>query len=223
MEINPYQSPRSLPVGLPARSGSRPPDAVSFTCERCDCKASIRRLRHWGGKCKRCRGESWALTASYTDYELTVGWRSLLDKGTWFSRNAFSNQVTVGNVSAELAASLVESRRTIKQRVGELLSAREQERLIERGAETCMACGLLFVPAPDKPWTGQGYCSKACAAASDVVCFNQDSPAIENERVASRRLTVYVTCPAGHAFEVLATFSGCFRPCPTCGAKFKIP
>lgn len=223
MNVNPYDSPKSDATQPPTHWVSRLPSSVSFTCERCGWKPWLQQLCRRLGKCKRCHGETWSLTASYTDYEVSIGWWALFTRWAWYARKKFSNEITVANVNADEATDLVENRRLLKRRVSEFLSVRERERLLERGAITCKACDALFVPAAGKPWNEQGYCSKACAAEEGLVVFDQRISTAENESVDRGRLTLHIVCPTGHDFDVLASFSGCVRSCPICGAKCQVP
>jgi hypothetical protein len=71
-----------------------------------------------------------------------------------------------------------------------------------------------------RTWNEQGYCSKLCASRDGA------NPAVEPSGLPgrpSRGHMVEVACPQGHRFEVLASFSGCIRQCPECGAKTPVP
>ena len=82
----------------------------------------------------------------------------------------------------------------------------------------CLVCDALYVPAENKSWTGQGYCSKSCAMEDDA------APVFEALTEKHLRVPmIAVVCPNGHEFEVFASFSGCIRPCPDCRAKTSVP
>jgi hypothetical protein len=78
----------------------------------------------------------------------------------------------------------------------------------------------VYVPAPNKPWTGKGYCSKFCGVKEDglsaIVTFDEEESPQQSK-------TVSVQCPAGHPFDVPISFSGLMRPCPQCKQKTRIP
>lgn len=219
MELNPYEAPRADSNPPLGRSASRLPSKVSFACESCGWKPWNGQLYRRRAVCKRCQDRSWALTASYTEREVSIGLLGLLTTGRYFAVDEYTNQITLEKVNPNVVIELLEDRRLMLQRVSAYVTLREQERLRERGAIVCKACGALFVPAESKTWNEHGYCSKACAAEDDLVAFQ---PAGET-KVVQQRVTVRVTCPAGHEFEQLASFSGCLRPCPECGAKCHVP
>jgi len=229
MDGNPHESPVDLAEGTSTMAASRLPDKVSFACESCGWQPWAWQLRRQAGACKRCQTESWSITASYTDIDAQVSpfnLFALFSSGlgwlyVYSTLKRLTNQVTVANVGAEVVRELVDTDRLVRRRVSEYLRIRDRQKLEERGAVVCPACQVLFVPAVNKPWNQQGYCSKACAAGDAVVCFNPTTD--EKQSVGQGRLTVQVTCACGHESEHLASFSGCLRPCPSCGAKCKVP
>jgi hypothetical protein len=227
VEINPYESPVDTGNPVAATTVSRLPDKVSFACESCGWRPWAWQIRRHLGACRKCQAKSWSITASYTDVDTPrvsplsvlalsgLGWIYL-----YSSLKRLTNHVTVTNVGAEVILELVDTDRLIRRRVSEYLRIRERQKLEERGAIVCPACEVLFVPAANKPWNQQGYCSKACAADHATVCF---TPVADEQSADRHRVTVLVVCPSGHESEHLASFSGCFRPCPVCGTKCKVP
>jgi hypothetical protein len=200
------------------------PSNIAFVCESCQRPAKARQVRRSLGQCPRCRGESWKLVVKYTDVDVALtafGWATLITLGfAWNRVNKTSNQMAVDGVSAEVAAVLTENRSLVASRVVEYVRLRDQQSLRARGGQLCQVCEVLYVPADDKPWMQQGCCSKSCAAkAGWNASPNEERP---NQRRASSP-TIAVVCPQGHEFEVLATFSGCVRPCLSCGAKTRVP
>jgi len=84
---------------------------------------------------------------------------------------------------------------------------------------SCITCGAKFVPNENKPWTQQGYCSKVCGLAR---AETKSIELLKRTLKTDHRPTITVTCPSDHKFDVMATFAGCIRLCPDCGAKCKV-
>ncbi|MBI1246823.1 hypothetical protein GC197_03135 [bacterium] len=202
----------------------RAPSRIGFVCESCQRTASVRQMRRWRGECRRCKGRSWVLTIDYSETEVetsAVGILSSLTLGFgWYSTKTSTNQTTVGGVSAEVGQHLTETRSNVALRVVEYLRLREHQDLRDRGAQPCRKCDVLYVPTSEKPWTETGYCSKSCAAQDGV----ESAPVFQaSEADESKPSMITVACPKGHEFSVLASFSGCLRPCTTCGEKVAVP
>lgn len=163
----------------------------------------------------------WTLIASYTETEVE---RTSLELGVvsigWNEVSSATNNFAVSGVSAEVASELTEDKSQTLERVSDYFRTRQQQQALSQGAKLCKTCQTLFYPTAEKLWTGQGFCSKLCGvkagAITDVMI---ESPAA----LESTKRTIEVSCPGGHVFEVLPTFSGCLRPCPQCGAKCPVP
>lgn len=203
---------------------ARAPSQIGFTCESCGRDASVRQIRRWRGECGRCQEQSWLLYANYSDTTVkgsSIGVFSWLTLGIgWYSMEKVTNQTAAEGVSAEIARELTEDRSLLAARVVEYLRFREQEKLRARGAKSCRNCGILYVPLSEKPWTHGGYCTKSCAAEDGV----SPSPSLQGPQEKLTRVPMIpVVCSNGHEFEVLASFSGCRRPCNFCGVKVDVP
>lgn len=128
------------------------------------------------------------------------------------------NDIGRDDVPADDVLYLVERNAQVINRVVEYLRIRTREDLAQRGAERCKHCDALFVPVADKPWTLAGYCSRPCGleqGEASIVFRSDEAPNARPTNIATR-------CSRGHVFEVLPSFAGCVRPCPTCGEKVRI-
>ena len=203
---------------------ARRPSEIRFVCESCRRPAKVGDIRRWSEQCRYCQGRSWQLLVNYTDTQVEASILGLLSSLIFGvgepTRKTYTNQVVVDSVSAEVAQFLTEKRRLVASRVVEYIRLREQQELLDRGARACRICNGVCVPAEDKPWTQEGYCSRSCAARDGFEESPLFEPSTDNRHAAP---TITVVCPNGHAFEVLASFSGCMRPCPDCGAKTPVP
>ncbi len=202
----------------------RKPSQIGFVCESCKKAAKARQIRRWLGQCRRCQAQSWTLLVSYTDTEVDTSALGLLTSPLFgHKKNTYTNQTAVNGLSARIAQYLTETKSLVASRVVDVLHRLELQSLHDRGAQSCRICDALYVPAEQKPWTQQGYCSKSCAAHSgptETPIFEESTDDTPTHRVAS---TVKVICTNGHEFQVLASFSGCIRVCPDCAAKTPIP
>lgn len=205
------------------------PSQIDFVCESCREFAKPRHVRRYNGRCRYCHGQSWTLLVHYRFTEVRRSPMGMLSAFTfgigWYTANTVTNQSVVPGVPAETARWLTERRWRIKTRVVQHVREYEQNKLRELGAKPCGACGILYVPSPDKPWTQGGYCSKSCAAndAADISAAIVAPANGLSTNGRPRMPTLSVVCPNGHRFDVLASFSGCVRPCVNCGAKTLVP
>ncbi len=177
------------------------------------------------GTCRSCDGEFWTITVVFVDSTMEleksvvrIGLATAVGGIGFVKSSTYANETAYPNVSASVVAILNEYPPARMQRVAEFARVMERERLKELGGRECVSCGALFVPSPDKPWCGNGFCSKACSAdeqgTSGTVVFDR---AEEPESPMSR--TIRVCCPTGHDFDVPISFRGLARPCPECGTK----
>ena len=75
------------------------------------------------------------------------------------------------------------------------------------GAISCKQCNALFVPASNKSWTENGFCSASCAKQQGETVSNEE---LFVQRSQSKVSNIEVTCSSSHAFEVMASFPVAF-------------
>lgn len=200
----------------------RLPTRISFICEGCQQGATPEQIRKANGHCQVCSVSSWTLLAGYTDTEVGVspGLSPFGHLAIKVSVDSLTNEVTVPGIAASVAKGLIADPKLVSERVADYVRSCYREELCKQGARPCLACDALFVPGKDKPWAEEGYCSLVCYTRAG----KKVKPAGHEEasRPAARPM-ITVECPNGHKFQVMASYTGCFRTCPQCGKKCAIP
>lgn len=209
------------------------PEITRFTCEKCGrrlhtghrSEKSIFPFRNRlavnpNGTCKGCQGEWWTMSLLFLEQTAETD-GSLLNMFTKPLFGFAAEKTTIGanvisyeHIPARVVASLNERPRERTQRIMDLASVLERQELAAHGAKVCLTCSVKFVPHPDKPWTLNGYCVRACDP-DQAEAYGHDA----DFTATPIRSVVAVTCPAGHRFEVASSFRGMARPCPHCGVK----
>ncbi|MFT5525490.1 MAG: hypothetical protein ACI9HK_003458 [Pirellulaceae bacterium] len=203
----------------------RKPSKIFFVCETCGGQATTHDVRTRLGRCGHCaESGSWTIVVSYseTSNELSIlGTLSLLAFGVgWRKSSTATNHTTAGGISPDVAQYLTEDRRLLYSRVVEYMRLRGKQELVQQGTLPCRVCDVEYITLDSKPWTQDGYCSKLCAARDGA---NSPANVAEVSGGQERIPAIKVVCPNGHYFEVLASFSGCRRPCTECGEKTSVP
>jgi hypothetical protein len=171
-------------------------DVVRFECAKCERGSSLRALQRAAGHCEQCGGGLWTLITDYFEpnaagvYQrstvLPAALQALVEWLGWNRRGAYEGEVlTLRTPEVPARDALAVAQAPFAQR-GHLAYAymklrrdsdglAERERLRQRGGGNCVACGVFFVPHPDKPWTKAGCCSKGCQAKSsqDAIDFQE--------------------------------------------------
>lgn len=180
------------------------------------------------GSCAACDGDSWTISVVYAEESTDVG-PTLIGMGlaaatgVGFTQSSTSiNQSNYPNIPAAVVAKLNENPRSRMRRISEFATTMERQELVQGGAKECTTCGMLFTPVPSKPWSIEGYCSKACILRNKgaiPAATNRGPGTVE----PTRRPTIQVWCEEGHVFDVPVSFRGMLRPCPQCGIKTRVP
>jgi len=206
------------------------PNSVAFVCEKCGHELNHHAVRDLKGRCNKCKGESWSIHLIYKHVDRerdslgtavgiaglalgSVGWAS----STNIKHSTDSNSVR--NIPGQTVIGLLENRATYRTRLLEFVRLKQKQDMRDKGGGACKSCDTMFAPGEGKPWTKAGYCSKACGAKGGWRMSTEEK--VDEQKEVSP--TISVSCPNGHKFEVLASFSGCRRPCLECGEKTEIP
>jgi hypothetical protein len=142
----------------------RAPSRIVFLCESCQRRAKPRHLRRWSGRCLCDRDSSWTVEVDYTesDTEASVlgSLTAILFGIGWRKRTTYTNQMTAGGITPDVARYLTEKRSHVVPRVVAYIRLREQQDLQRRGAQACRYCDAKYVPSGSKPWHEQGIAAR---------------------------------------------------------------
>ncbi len=215
----------------------RYPDNIEFFCERCQLAADAAQVRANLGKCNRCLGESWTLQACFTDIwrettaedacatalfaPLTLPLSPLVGDLLVIPFSTKMKSTTgrsAGGVSAETALNLTTDPSLVEPRVLTYLRLREQQDFLDNGARFCQACGGLYIPSREKPWTMEGCCSKACASTCPPASAVNESASPQSSRLFKASCH---HCGQRVSYEMEA--KGQKMACPTCQNPFRLP
>jgi hypothetical protein len=217
-------APGELPHPKPASS-----DVVHISCQKCQRHYPPQEIRRLQGRCADpdCSGEVWTLKMAYQEsYTKTAPALFLVNHLAWAVDQVLAKRVTemrtfaYPDIDRQTILFLAGDDARVYERAVSFGLSRSQQKRLERGAQYCRACGALYENVVDEPWFALGCCSKSCSAQ---VSDGTDGEMPGTAPVKKLRAPIAMTCPNGHAFEVAATFSGCNRPCPECGAKCAVP
>lgn len=202
------------------------PSSIEFVCEACGFhpKPKCKMLKQ--GVCKKCSKGTWAILIQYVESETNkastaLGLASLMVFGSgWIQRKSHESGTELNSVSSETIQGLLADPKLVAERVLQFSRLCSQADREAQGAIRCKSCNALFLPSDRKSWHGKGFCSVSCSedlgeAVSDVE--------LKQPLAQTKPGKVEVSCPCGRSFFVLATFSGCLRPCPRCGQKIEVP
>lgn len=204
---------------------SRKPDQIVFRCERCGSSTKPKQVRNWEGRCPGCKRDTlWTVAVFYIDTEVQQSPLSFIASWFvgigWWNTVDHTNAITVKEVPTDVAKFLTQDARAAPERISQYIRLRQNQELQKSGAIKCQKCDATFVPAA-QPWHQSGFCSRVCATKAGGL---SDSPhQSSNTVVGAADGTLVVECPNGHRFDVLTSFSGCARPCPTCKARTIVP
>jgi hypothetical protein len=214
-------------------------DVVRFECTKCLRLMSPRAIERSAGKCTKCGRDTWTLITEYHERDdpdeydrglvSTFSIEALVEWMGWNRHNAFEGETIVlrthdvpkehvlGLVRApfakrgQLAFTYMEARRDDD-------AMNDREALRERGGQECLVCGVFYMPHADKPWTGAGYCTKACQASS-----GREAPVdFRAAETPKKSAAIAVTCQCGETFQVPAMYRGTPRACPACGVMTQV-
>ena len=197
-----------------------------FVCEHCGFEATPKKVQSLTGLCRKCNQSTWTLVVEYSQTETNMsssalGMASLLVTGYgWTAETRHSNQRELRSLDLYQVLELTNDIGAFEEKVATLLREIDREQRKSSGAVTCSECDALFVPSADKSWTERGFCSASCAKQQGEAVSSEE---LFVQRGKSKVSNIEVTCPGNHTFEVMASFAGCIRPCPTCGEKCEVP
>jgi DNA-directed RNA polymerase subunit RPC12/RpoP len=227
----------------------------NFICGSCARPSSVTAIQRNAGAC-RCKSQLWTLEIEVIDDDIT-GQARLINAASFAGTLALGAQIPtvddgrsgalVEGIGAEIALTLAsQSPEELSEALLYLLEELErQERQAARqklaalGAKPCRQCGSMTVPVPEKPWTYDACCTKACCVQTHQVGTYAEiaekilrlvpaklrtAQSAPPEKTHKGKARIPVRCGAcKHAFESQRMFAGSRRPCPECGAKILIP
>jgi len=211
-------------------------DRVSFECQECRLEHSLRHLRKRGGECSKCGSLMWSMVTEYNERKEAHGILPLLAHAVLgielISRNARTTRVETPRVSADEALAIARAGILQYQRLAfrymefrrQVDGEQDRETMREHGGRNCAVCDMFYMPAPEKAWTQESCCSKACRAklpGQDHIVFQSAPTTLPTAEKPAP--AVVVTCRCSFRFDVLPMYIGAYRPCPRCGEKTIVP
>lgn len=214
-------------------------DGVRFHCATCGREYSPRQIRNGNAICVQCHGNNWNMVTDYREVEANQGFMSIVTEvifgpilGHMLNRETKMIQIDTPEISADEVLAICNAGRfeyrkwaykymELRRRLD---GERDRQALRERGGKNCTTCNMFFMPASDKPWTLEGYCSKRCSPHDIVpveVQATVEPPPTTAPKVPTGRM-VRLVCSCGHQFQVSAMYMGILRPCPSCNKRIMV-